>query len=272
MAPGESASITALKDVPSIKTVHITPFADSMEGYSGDLFEEFLQPYLGQKYPPLRAGDIIRVTSSSTGANSTDTAAPKRQIDFKITSIELLVQNGDPKAVDAAAPQQTSGAYAEAAAGGGDLFGIVGPDTEIVCDGTPLERSEDNRFDEMGYSDLGGCKRQLNLIRELVELPLLHPEVFRTLGIPPPKGVLLHGPPGSGKTSLARAVATETGAYFHVINGPEIMSKLSGESEAKLRKVTDLYKCSMILITIFTNFVRIRHLRLLRKRPHRFYL
>jgi transitional endoplasmic reticulum ATPase len=150
------------------------------------------------------------------------------------TSVKLA---GASPSGRAAVAEAAAAAAGEEEAARADVFGIVGPDTEIVCDGTPLDRSEDLRFDEMGYGDLGGCKRQLNLIRELVELPLLHPEVFRTLGIPPPKGVLLHGPPGSGKTSLARAVATETGAYFHVINGPEIMSKMSGESESKLRKV-----------------------------------
>ncbi len=75
------------------------------------------------------------------------------------------------------------------------------------------------------------------MIRELVELPLRHPQLFRSVGIPPPRGVLLYGPPGSGKTMIAKAVAAETNAYFFTINGPEIMSKMSGESESKLRKV-----------------------------------
>merc|ERR1719468_64108 len=74
------------------------------------------------------------------------------------------------------------------------------------------------------------------MIREMIELPLRHPTLFRTLGVKPPKGVLLHGPPGSGKTLIARAVANETGAFFFLINGPEIMSKMAGESESNLRK------------------------------------
>lgn len=73
-------------------------------------------------------------------------------------------------------------------------------------------------------------------IRELVELPLRHPQIFQSVGIPPPKGVLLYGPPGSGKTIIAKAVAGETGAFFFLLNGPEIMSKLAGESESNLRK------------------------------------
>ena len=73
-------------------------------------------------------------------------------------------------------------------------------------------------------------------IRELVELPLRHPQLFKSIGVKPPRGILLFGPPGSGKTLIARAVANETGAFFFLINGPEIMSKLAGESESNLRK------------------------------------
>ena len=113
---------------------------------------------------------------------------------------------------------------------------IVGPDTEIFCDGEPLSRAEDERLDEIGYDDIGGCGRQLANIRELVELPLRHPQIFRTVGIPPPRGVLMYGPPGSGKTMIAKAVAAETGAFFFLLNGPEVMSKLAGESESNLRK------------------------------------
>ena len=89
---------------------------------------------------------------------------------------------------------------------------------------------------EIGYDDIGGCDKQLAQIRELVELPLRHPQIFQSVGIPPPKGVLLYGPPGSGKTIIAKAVAEETGAFFFLLNGPEIMSKLAGESESNLRK------------------------------------
>lgn len=73
-------------------------------------------------------------------------------------------------------------------------------------------------------------------IRELVELPLRHPQLFKSIGIKPPRGILLFGPPGTGKTLMARAVANETGAFFFLINGPEIMSKMAGESESNLRK------------------------------------
>ena len=87
------------------------------------------------------------------------------------------------------------------------------------------------------YEDIGGLHEELQRIREMVELPLRHPELFQRLGIEPPKGVLLHGPPGCGKTLLARAVANESEANFYSINGPEIMSKFYGESEARLREM-----------------------------------
>jgi len=85
------------------------------------------------------------------------------------------------------------------------------------------------------YEDIGGMKPVITKVREMVELPLKHPELFDRLGIDPPKGVLLHGPPGTGKTMLAKAVANESDAYFISINGPEIMSKYYGESEKALR-------------------------------------
>jgi transitional endoplasmic reticulum ATPase len=87
------------------------------------------------------------------------------------------------------------------------------------------------------YEDIGGLHEEIQRVREMVELPLRHPELFQRLGIDPPKGVLLHGPPGCGKTLLARAVANESEANFYSINGPEIMSKFYGESEARLREI-----------------------------------
>eukprot|EP01121_Diplochlamys_sp_Union-15-3_P009387 TRINITY_DN2566_c0_g1_i4.p1 TRINITY_DN2566_c0_g1~~TRINITY_DN2566_c0_g1_i4.p1 ORF type:complete len:804 (-),score=198.74 TRINITY_DN2566_c0_g1_i4:59-2440(-) len=114
---------------------------------------------------------------------------------------------------------------------------IVAPDTVIHCEGEPIKREEEEtKMDEIGYDDIGGVRKQLSQIRELVELPLRHPQLFKNIGVKPPKGILLYGPPGCGKTLIARAVANETGAFFFLINGPEIMSKLAGESESNLRK------------------------------------
>merc|ERR1712227_926484 len=114
---------------------------------------------------------------------------------------------------------------------------IVSPDTVIHHEGDPIKREEvEEALNEVGYDDIGGCKKQMAQIRELVELPLRHPGLFKAIGVKPPRGILLYGPPGTGKTLVARAVANETGAFFFLINGPEIMSKLAGESESNLRK------------------------------------
>lgn len=114
---------------------------------------------------------------------------------------------------------------------------IVSPDTVIKYEGEPISREdEEHALEDIGYDDIGGVRRQLAQIRELVELPLRHPQLFKNIGVKPPKGILLYGPPGCGKTLIARAVANETGAFFFLINGPEIMSKMAGESESNLRK------------------------------------
>ncbi len=112
---------------------------------------------------------------------------------------------------------------------------IIGENTEVTINPESVEIS-DETVPDVSYEDIGGLDDELKKVREMVELPLKHPEVFERLGIEPPKGVLMHGPPGTGKTLLAKAVANETNAHFILINGPEIMSKFYGESEANLRK------------------------------------
>ena len=115
-------------------------------------------------------------------------------------------------------------------------FCIVAPNTMLFDEGEPVKREEEEKLDGVGYDDIGGCRKQMALIREMIELPLRHPQLFKTLGVKPPKGVLLYGPPGSGKTLIARAIANETGAFFFLLNGPEIMSKMAGQAEENLRK------------------------------------
>jgi transitional endoplasmic reticulum ATPase len=90
---------------------------------------------------------------------------------------------------------------------------------------------------QVAYEDIGGLKEEIQKVREMIELPLRHPEIFEKLGIEAPKGILLYGPPGTGKTLLAKAVANESNAHFISISGPEIMSKFYGESEARLREI-----------------------------------
>ncbi len=115
---------------------------------------------------------------------------------------------------------------------------IVGPDTLLAVEKAHRGEAAE-AADIVTYDDLGGLEREVEKIREMVELPLTHPEVFERLGIDPPKGVLLHGAPGCGKTLLARAVAHELDSGFIYVSGPEIIGKFYGESEAQLRKIFD---------------------------------
>ncbi len=112
---------------------------------------------------------------------------------------------------------------------------IISESTEVDFNPEAVEVTEDKVL-EVTYEDIGGLSEEIKKIREMVELPLKHPEIFERLGIEPPKGVLLQGPPGTGKTLLAKAVANETNSNFFLINGPEIMSKFYGQSEANVRK------------------------------------
>jgi len=112
---------------------------------------------------------------------------------------------------------------------------IITEQTEVVFNPEAVEVKEE-LVPEVSYEDIGGLEEEVKKVREMVELPLKHPEIFERLGIEAPKGVLLHGAPGTGKTLLAKAVANETNSHFILINGPEIMSKYYGQSEENLRK------------------------------------
>ncbi|MFP4654635.1 MAG: CDC48 family AAA ATPase [Methanohalobium sp.] len=113
---------------------------------------------------------------------------------------------------------------------------VVTPDTSIRLKDVSIE-SESGAAERITYEDIGGLKREIGLVREMIELPLRHPELFQKLGIEPPKGVMIYGPSGTGKTLIAKAVAYETDANFISLSGPEIMSKYYGESEEKLREI-----------------------------------
>lgn len=119
----------------------------------------------------------------------------------------------------------------------GDVY--LTAETDVHISDRPAEDvlGEDNSAPSVTYEDIGGLERELEQVREMIELPMRHPELFQQLGIDPPKGVLLHGPPGTGKTLMAKAVANEIDAFFTTISGPEIMSKFYGESEEQLREI-----------------------------------
>ncbi len=113
---------------------------------------------------------------------------------------------------------------------------IINENTELIVNSKSVDVSEE-AVPDVTYEDIGGLTDEVKKIREMVELPLKHPEIFDKLGIEPPKGVILHGVPGTGKTLLAKAVANESEAHFILLNGPEIMSKFYGESEKKIRDI-----------------------------------
>jgi len=193
---GDVVTVTNAGEVQYGKNVYVLPFDDSIDGITGNVFETYLKPYFMEAYRPVRKGDCFIVREGF------------RPVEFKVMELN---------------PPEAE-------------YCIVAPETLVHCDGDPVKREDEEKLDEVGYDDLGGVRKQLAMIREMIELPLRHPTLFKTLGVKPPKGVLLHGPPGTGKTLIARAVANETGAFFFLINGPEIMSKMAGDSEANLRR------------------------------------
>ena len=147
---------------------------------------------------------------------------------------------------------------------GGDPFIVSKTDPEGVVritdatkvsvlpggEGTPSAPETEGPMD-VTYEDIGGLDEELDQVREMIELPLSEPELFRQLGIDPPKGVLLYGPPGTGKTLIAKAVANEVDASFHLVNGPEIMSKYKGESEERVREIFEEARSNTPAIIFF---------------------
>lgn len=184
---GDVVSVHACPDeVPNAARIHVLPFADSVEGISGNITETYLVKYFRDMYRPVKKNDTFIVRENF------------RPVEFKVVDV-------DP-------PE----------------YGIVAPTTTLFDEGEPINRDDEEEAEDIGYDDIGGVRKQLAKIREMIELPLRHPQLFKTLGVKPPKGVLLYGPPGSGKTLIAKAIANETGAFFFLLNGPEIMSKMQG--------------------------------------------
>lgn len=202
---GDKVTIVAAPNVKFGKAVLILPKAESLElaGIEkmddANLFEDYLKPYFQGKFRTLHLGDSFHANG------------PLGELEFSICIIDSVEVDGDTACV-------------------------VVDDTLIECEGEPIEADYTDDLTNAGYDQIGGASRHLAAVRELVELPLKHPELWRKLGINPPRGVLLTGPSGCGKTAMARAVAAETGAYFFVINGPEVISKKAGESETNLRR------------------------------------
>ncbi|XAO24565.1 hypothetical protein I312_103369 [Cryptococcus bacillisporus CA1280] len=160
---GDLVHVAAANDIKYGKRIHVLPFADSIEGLSGNLFDVYLRPYFLEAYRPVRKGDVFQVRGGM------------RTVDFKVVEV-------DPSP-----------------------YCIVASETVIHTEGDPLDReAEEATLNDVGYDDLGGCRKQLAQIRELVELPLRHPQLFKAIGIKPPRGILMYGPPGTAAMQQIR--------------------------------------------------------------------
>lgn len=202
---GDKVTVLPAPNVKFGKAVLILPTAESLKlagvekMEDANLFNDYLKPYFQGKFRTLYRGDSFHING------------PLGELVFSCVEIDSVEVDGDTACV-------------------------VVDDTLIECEGEPIEADDADDLENAGYDQIGGASKHLAAVRELVELPLKHPELWRRLGINPPRGVLLTGPSGCGKTAMARAVAAETGAYFFVINGPEVISKRAGESETNLRR------------------------------------
>ncbi|MBN1793004.1 CDC48 family AAA ATPase [Candidatus Woesearchaeota archaeon] len=202
-------------DVKEAKTVTIAPAREGMMIKASP--EIFRRGLLGR---PVVKGDIVSLGGTQRRRN---TMAGHPFFDEIFPMLNETVSGfglGDLKfIVTACEPKQAV---------------LITENTKVTLVAKAADVSEEKQID-VNYEDIGGLDEELKKVREMIELPLKHPEIFDRLGIEAPKGVLLHGPPGTGKTLLAKAVANETNANFILINGPEIMSKFYGQSEENLR-------------------------------------
>ncbi|MDF1538821.1 MAG: CDC48 family AAA ATPase [Candidatus Thorarchaeota archaeon] len=186
-----------------------------------------------------RLGDVVEVSRVELSDATKVTLAPSQQIRFqggfdqyvKQQIVNKPVTRGDLILISSIG----KGLQFTVTAVGPGKHARITPSTQVEIRAEPI-KPEELSVPQVTYEDIGGLGKELQKIREMIELPMKSPELFQRLGIAPPKGVLLHGPPGTGKTLIAQAVANESGATFKVINGPEIMSKFYGESEQKLRE------------------------------------
>jgi transitional endoplasmic reticulum ATPase len=213
---GERVTIRKAK-VRNAEKVTLLPLSGGAPIQESDL--QYISRYLIGL--PVTIGDLLRVGTPGTAPReflviSTTPATPTYTLHRRTTG-ELPI---------AIPPQPETESDIEAV--------LVQPGTIVRAQ---VRGATNNHPGRISYEDIGGLGKELQRIREMIELPLKYPAVFDRLGVEPPKGVLLYGPPGTGKTLIARAVAAETNASFFVINGPEIINKFYGESESRLRGV-----------------------------------
>ncbi len=214
---GERVTVRKAK-VQNAEKVTLLPLTGGTPIQEGDL--QYIARYLVGL--PVTIGDLIRVGTPGAAPREfliigTTPATPSYSVRKRVTGeLETLVPPQPQPVTDTEAVIVHPGTIVRAQARGATRPGGLG---------------------RVSYEDIGGLGKELQRIREMIELPLKYPAVFDRLGVEPPKGVLLYGPPGTGKTLIARVVASETNAAFFIINGPEIMNKFYGESESRLRSV-----------------------------------
>lgn len=205
-----AAAVTFSPVVDSLRTLELREGGDELS--DDEILERFVNPYLNLE----EDGDVILKEGHTLVLMDSNKVA----LEFTVSHLDLEggEEGEDGGAVDVE-KESTGGAA------------LIDPTTQLII-GTPTDRAEVG----LGYDSVGGCAKAIKLMQELVELPLRFPELWTTCGVPTPKGVLLHGPPGCGKTLIANALMEETGAHVVIINGPEIMARKGGESEANLRQ------------------------------------
>jgi transitional endoplasmic reticulum ATPase len=206
---GDYVEIRKAESKPATRVV-LAPAQDNLRLHGSS--EALRRSFAGR---PLTEGDVV-ATQGHQRVNADMPEEVRRMLSapaFALQEVRLAVVSTVPK-------------------------GIVHIDAKTQIELLPEHtKQEGERRADVTYDDLGGMKDTIDALREMVELPLRHPEIFQRLGVDPPKGVLLHGPPGTGKTRLARAVANESEARFFHIAGPEIMGSAYGESEKRLREL-----------------------------------
>ncbi|HEY7414611.1 MAG TPA: CDC48 family AAA ATPase, partial [Ktedonobacteraceae bacterium] len=214
---GERVTVRKAK-VRTAEKITLLPLSGGAPIQESDL--QYISRYLVGL--PVTIGDLLRVGTPGTAPREflvigTTPATPTYTLHRRITGELPIAQPPQPEpSADIEAVLVQQGTIVRAQVRGANSGGQPG---------------------RVNYEDIGGLGKELQRIREMIELPLKYPAVFDRLGVEPPKGVLLYGPPGTGKTLIARAVAAETNASFFVINGPEIINKFYGESESRLRGV-----------------------------------
>ena len=229
-----NAGIT-IGDAVAVRPVSVADAAEITLDVPVELDEETLEAVRRDLLDrPLRAGETVRL--ERLGARATIRATDPDGTVRVTERTDVRVISHPERDAGGGAPRTDTSGGSSVPPTGGSADADGGATT--VETGSPTEDDAGAQLN-VTYEDIGGLDEELDLVREMIELPLSEPELFRQLGIDPPKGVLLHGPPGTGKTLIAKAVASEVDAHFETISGPEVVSKYKGDSEERLRDTFD---------------------------------